>query len=327
MKKNSKTNSGKTYFPIVVIGASAGGFTSILEFTNHLPSQFNGAVFIVMHLSKRANIAFLIQYLQQHTHLNCKMIADKDDIQPGTIYFAAPQRHLIIANGKTRSGTGPEENHFKPSIDILFRTAAVEYRERVAGIILSGLLDDGVGGMLAIKRCGGFCMVQEPLEAEYADMPLAVIEKMKPDRTLPVVEMGKAILQWWKKPKKKISKIPEELVEEVEIIQKVLTGIDETRKLGTQSLFTCPACGGVLWSVNDPHLKRYRCFTGHAFTEKNLLEEQKESLKTTLWVALRLLEERKKLLGRISSNDNKLNDIHVHIERMKKLLSDLQMLS
>jgi len=106
-------------------------------------------------------------------------------IKRGTIYFAVPGMHLIIAKNKILYGTGSAENNFRPSIDVLFRSAAVDLGERVIGIILSGLMDDGVAGMIAIKKCSGICIVQDPAEAQYPAMPLAVIEKIEPDYILP----------------------------------------------------------------------------------------------------------------------------------------------
>ena len=106
-----------------------------------------------------------------------------------------------------------------------------------------------------------------------------------------------------------------------------ISDIDDTRQLGTQSLFTCPDCGGTLFHITDGSLSRFRCFTGHAYTEKELLNDQNENIQVTLWVALRMLEEKKKLLGKIKDPLNhyskKIKEIEVHISRLKDLLIDL----
>jgi two-component system chemotaxis response regulator CheB len=281
----------------------------------------------VQHLSARSNIAYLVHHLQRHTKFNCRIASENETIKPGTVYFALPGVHLILSGKKIIYGTGPDENRFKPSIDVLFRSAAIQYRERTIGVILSGLLDDGVAGMAAIKSCGGKCIVQEPVEAEYGQLPVAVIEQVKPHYTLPVSAIGHMILTIAKKRKKKVVRIPRELIEEAEIAEKVLSDIDETRELGTQSLFTCPDCGGSLFHINDHKLNRYRCFTGHAYSESGLLAKQTESIQQTLWVALRLFEERKKLLSRVFYPDGlferKSDDIETHIKKLKSLLADL----
>jgi two-component system chemotaxis response regulator CheB len=331
-RKVAKLSAGKAVhkdFPVIVLGASAGGFKALLDFMERLPQEINAAVFVVLHVSTRANISFLVQHLQHHTPYKCELASNKETIKEGRVYFAVPGMHLVVGKGKIIFGTGPEENRFKPSIDILFRTAAVEYRERVTGIILSGMLDDGVAGMSAIRRCGGLCIVQEPTEAEYPDMPLAVIEKMKPDHVLSAADIGRVILLETRKKRKPV-KVPADLIEEVEIAEKVLSGIDETRKIGKPSLFTCPDCGGVLFHVDDPVLKRYRCFTGHAYSESSLLSKQSESIQATLWVALRQLEERKKILSKLPKlnlGSKKINELDIHIERLKKLLADVQAVS
>lgn len=328
IKAGIKQNN-KSSFPIVVIGASAGGFNAILEVADHLPVTTNAAVFIIQHLSAKSNIAYLVEHLQQHTAFKCKLSVDGEIIKPRTMYFGVPGVHLIVSGKKIIFGTGPDENRFKPSIDVLFRSAAVHFRERVIGIILSGLLDDGVAGMAAIKSCGGKCIVQDPADAEYGDLPIAVIDKVRPHYTMPAASMGALVLEATKVKRKKVKNIPKELVEETQIAEKVLSDIDETRQLGSESLFTCPDCGGVIFHINDHKLSRYRCFTGHAFSESALLEKQTESIQSTLWVALRLFEERKKLLSLVPGYNREIyrkrgEDIERHITKLKELLADLQ---
>ena len=189
-KHNATARQEGKPFSVVVIGASAGGFNAILDVADHLPIETNAAVFVVQHLSTHSNIAYLVQHLQQHTEFLCKIAIDHEEIKSGVLYFAPPGVHLILSGKKIIYGTGPEENKFKPSIDVLFRSAAVQYRERVIGIILSGLLEDGVAGMAAIKSCGGKCIVQDPAEAEYGELPVAVIDKVKPHYTLSTAAMG-----------------------------------------------------------------------------------------------------------------------------------------
>jgi two-component system chemotaxis response regulator CheB len=319
-------------FQIVIIGASAGGFNALVEVIKHLPERCNAAVFIVVHFLGKSDMSIPVKHLQQFTRLKTEVVSDNSIIESGKIYFAIPDLHLIFKkHNRVMLGNGPKENGFRPSIDIAMRSAAVEYRERVTGIILSGMLDDGVTGMLVIRECGGLCITQDPLEAEYPDMPLAVMNKMKPDYTLRADEIGKMIVKTAKRKVKKKIKIPTKLIEEVELAQKVLTGIDNTRSLGLQSLFTCPDCGGSLWKLNENGVKRYRCFTGHVFSEQNLLTKQNEQIQTTLWIALRQLEERKKLSEKhhraFNYSTKETEALSIHIDRLKTLLADLQKLN
>jgi two-component system, chemotaxis family, protein-glutamate methylesterase/glutaminase len=312
-------------FPIVVIGASAGGFNTLLELVEHLPIKSDAAVFVVLHLSEHSNASFLIQYLQKHTAFKCRLANHGETIKKHTLYFALRGMHLLFSKGKIVYGTGPDENNHKPSIDVLFRSAAVEFGSRVIGIILTGMMDDGVSGMIAIRNCGGLCIVQDPAEAQYPALPLAVMNNMKPDYSLPVAAMGSIILEALQKPRKKKVVIPNELKEEVEIAQKMLTEISDTQKLGTPSLLTCPDCGGTLFHVKEGKLNRYRCFTGHAYSEANLLHHQEKNINSTLWVALRLMEERKKLLEKYPAlgRKNDKSEIEDHIVQLKTLLTGL----
>jgi two-component system, chemotaxis family, protein-glutamate methylesterase/glutaminase len=319
----SKSNPNN--FPIVVVGASAGGFNPILQLVSSLTVESNAAVFIVLHMSEYSNVSFLVEHLQKHTVFKCKLPAHGESVKQRTVYFGLPGMHLMLSKNKVKYGAGADENNFRPSIDVLFRTAAVEFNSRVIGIILSGLMDDGVAGMAAIKMCGGVCVVQDPSEAQYPALPLETISKVKVDHVVRTASMNELILKAANASKKKKASIPAELKEEVTIAQNMLTGIDETRKLGLQSVFTCPDCGGTMWHIHDKELSRFRCFTGHAYSEATLLKKQSQNIETTLWIALRLMEERKKMLEKFPALQRKSDksDIEAHIARLRLLLGDL----
>ncbi|MCW3106989.1 MAG: hypothetical protein JWQ09_1495, partial [Segetibacter sp.] len=144
---------------IITIGASAGGLNAISELVAQLPEGLNAAVFIVIHLSKVGLGEFLITRLQKYTPFTCIIPKDREEIESGHIYIAPPDTHLLIRNGKAGLGHGPAENRWRPSIDVLFRSAAAHYGNRVIGIILTGYLNDGTAGMSAIKRSNGYCIV------------------------------------------------------------------------------------------------------------------------------------------------------------------------
>jgi two-component system chemotaxis response regulator CheB len=322
----------KNSLPVIVIGGSAGGFKALLDFAQALPRDLSAAIFVVLHVAPESNIAFIVQHVQQRTHYKCRIATRGESVKSGRIYFAVPGMHLMISKNRIVYGNGPEENNFKPSIDVLFRSAAVNFREQVTGIILSGLLDDGVAGMSAVQKCGGVCIVQDPVEAEFPQLPAAVLHNLEPDYTLAVGEMPNVLVKIAKDKPALVTVVPEEISRESSIAEYMMTDIDETRKLGTQSLFTCPDCGGTLFHIHDDKINRYRCFTGHAYSEHTLLKEQNENIQASLWVSLRLMEERKKLLSQINTNGSesvmiKKRDLEVHIEMMKKLISDLQRLT
>jgi two-component system chemotaxis response regulator CheB len=297
-------------FFIIVIGASAGGRDVLCKLAAALPGELNAAVFIVSHLAKEGIDTFLANRLQKCTPLHCRLAAEGLPIETGHIYVAPVGVHLVLKPGTMHLTKGPAENRWRPSIDVLFRTAAVHYNELVIGIILTGMLNDGTAGMQAIQRCGGTCIVQDPREAEYPGMPQSVLDNTMVDFILPVATMSEAIIETINNKDLTGVKVPEELKAEAVLAEKTVTAIDVTDKLGKQTVFTCPDCGGGLWEIKQGGFTRYRCHIGHAYSEDELLSKQFDSLNASLWVALRMMEERKTLLKKISE-DEKIKNLHV----------------
>jgi two-component system chemotaxis response regulator CheB len=188
---------------VIVVGASAGGLNALSEFAGQLKPEIDAAVFIVMHLSRTSISDFLMHRLQPLTQLQCEVATEGATIKKGHIYVASPNLHLLVKKGKIILGRGPEENRWRPSIDVLFRAAAAAYSTRAIGVVLTGLLNDGTTGMLAIKRSGGTCIVQDPNEAEYPDMPLSVLDNMEVNYCISLAEMGEVIQVSHKQHRKK----------------------------------------------------------------------------------------------------------------------------
>ena len=322
---------------IVVVGASAGGLDALTEMVRSLEKGLDIAYCIVLHLSRKGIGDFVVHRLKQVTDLPCQMVVDGGAIKTGNIYIARPNQHLLVKDNHFILGGGPEENRFRPSIDVLFRYAAVAYSSHAIGIILSGLLDDGTSGMWAIKRSGGTCIVQDPNEAEYPDMPLSVINNMEVEYVATLEEMGGLIAPIIKLKEGRKQVVPKDVIAESKIAETTAVGIADIEKIADVSAFACPDCGGNLWSVKGDVVKRYRCHIGHAYTEKDLVIKQAETASTTLWVALRMMEERKHLLKKMQIETEKkglkiLASNHVerhdamekHITTLKKILFDLQ---
>src|SRR5215218_1177859 len=161
---------------IIVVGTSAGGVEALLSFVKSLPLDFESSIFIVLHLSPFSH-SNLPHILSRASKLPTIQASDGDKIEKGTIYIAAPDHHLVLEKGgRIAVRKGPKENRFRPSIDALFRSAALVYGPRVVGVVLSGLLDDGCSGMWNIKRQGGIAIVQDPEEAIFPSMPQNVMQ-------------------------------------------------------------------------------------------------------------------------------------------------------
>lgn len=322
---------------VIVVGTSAGGMNALSEFVSQLKTGMDAAVFIVMHLSKTSISDFLLHRLKPHTLLQCEIAAEGAAIKKGHIYIASPNLHLLVKKGSIILGRGPEENRWRPSIDVLFRSAAAAYSTRAIGVVLTGALDDGTTGMLAIKRSGGTCIVQDPNEAEYADMPLSVLNTMEVDYCIPLAAMGK-VIEDITQTNPKEEPAPHDVIIESEIAERCVVNYENVKQLGEKSIYACPDCGGGLWNINkggdgQGKVDRYRCHIGHSYSEKDLVIKQGEIFEATLWTALRIMEERRNLLMKLQQTharkglsqmakdyQQKANDIQVHVDKMKEVL-------
>jgi two-component system chemotaxis response regulator CheB len=317
---------------IIVIGASAGGLNSVIQLTSQLKGSLDAAVLIVLHLRKLTTNNMVAERLQAQSEFTCKLAKDGESLRKGHAYIGPPDQHLVLKKGKIVLGEGPQENLWRPSIDVLFRSAAAAYDSRVTGIILSGLMYDGTSGMLAIKRCGGTCIVQDPEEAEYPDMIQSVLQNVEVDYCLPLETMG-AVLE--EKIRNGVNKhdIPDDVRAEAEIAERMALGIENVEALGERSVYICPDCGGGLWEMINDQVVRYRCHTGHVYNENELLIRQSEALENTLWTALRMMEERKNLLDKMSreernkgwkltaeNKEERSRDLKAHIDRLQEIL-------
>jgi two-component system chemotaxis response regulator CheB len=306
---------------------------ALCELVAQLHEDMDAALFIVLHLSSSGIGDLLANRLQGYSTMPCRLASGETPIRKGHIYIAPPDYHLMIREGYCKTVQGPEENRWRPSIDVLFRSAAATYGDRVIGIILTGLLDDGTSGMQAIRKSGGYTLVQDPNEAEFPDMPLSVINSMVVTHSLPLSQMGFVIHELIEHATPKNAPAPPEVIAEAALSERVLTGLDDLRELADKSLYSCPDCGGGLWELEENGRRRYRCHIGHAYSEKDLMKKQGESLEATLWVALRMMEERRSLLIRIADEESRRGlsrlskshheraaDLKNHIDRLKDLL-------
>jgi two-component system chemotaxis response regulator CheB len=319
---------------IVVVGASAGGFSAISNLMSSLHSEMNAAMFIVIHVGRSSMTSVVLKHIQKNTSIPCKIAEDGDSIANNTIYLAQADHHLMIEKDKILVQRGAYENHWRPAIDVLFRSAAAAYNSCVTGIILTGLLDDGTSGMSAIKRSGGICIIQDLSDAEFPDMPNNVFQNVSVDYQLPVSAMGDVLNEILSDKQCVPVEVPKDVKLEVEITMRMSSDPSMLEDLGTPTMLTCPDCGGTLRKVTDDVVGRYRCYTGHTFTEKSLDEQQIKALENSLWVAIRMMEERKNLLENLSSPNyteqnstssqiSRVTDIKSHIDRLKTMLLEM----
>jgi two-component system, chemotaxis family, protein-glutamate methylesterase/glutaminase len=229
---------------------------------------------------------------------------DGQALTPGCIFIAPPDHHLLVQDGRLRLTRGPRENHARPAIDPLFRTAALDRGPRLIGVILSGRLDDGTAGLQAIKRCGGRAVVQDPADAEQPDMPASALAHIEVDACVPAARLAATLVALTRSPGSapKVAHDPE-----IAIDQAISIGagdpMEQLNAIGHPSRFACPECSGVLWELDDTQPRRYRCHTGHGYTLRSLVATQGEATDEALWGAMRALQEREALLNALADAD------------------------
>ena len=285
-------------FPIVVIGASAGGVEAVARLVRDLPTNLPAAVFVALHFPPYST-SVLPRILSRAGRMQASHPSEGEPIQAGRVYVAPPDRHLIIGRERMRLVHGPKENGNRPAIDPLFRSAAIAHGARVIGVVLTGNLDDGTAGLLTIKRRGGTVIVQDPNDALFPSMPMSAIGHVRVDHVLPLDQIAalieKLVAQRLEKPSKTASPldaVPDAASRETAYAAADLNVIeDPEHHPGTPSQFGCPDCGGVLWEIKDGQFTRFRCRVGHAYTAEGLAVRQDERLDEAFWVALRALEE------------------------------------
>ncbi|CAN5656965.1 chemotaxis protein CheB [soil metagenome] len=287
---------------IVVVGASAGGVEALVTLTAQLPADLPAAIFVVLHTPSNTP-SRLPEILNRNNSLPTKIAEDGEPIRLGQIYLAPPDNHMVLKANQVQIVHGPRENLWRPAIDPLFRSAAVTHGARAIGVILTGMMDDGAAGLVAVKRCGGCAVVQAPTDAAFPEMPSSALAHVEADYTLPLAEMGAVLDRLVREPAGASPMVPEELWLENQIVERMTSHLEQASQLGEQVPISCPECGGPLWEMKADDTRRYRCSVGHAYTAQTLLADQTHETESALWYALRTLEERANMLKRMASDE------------------------
>jgi two-component system chemotaxis response regulator CheB len=186
---------------------------------------------------------------------------------------------------------------------VLFRSAAHAYGAKVVGVVLTGNLNDGTAGLLAIKKCGGLAVVRDPAEASYPTTPKNAMERVRVDYRLPLSDIAPLLSILVSDAANEDRPAPSEMEVEVEIATGETNALEAIEKYGRPSEFTCPECQGVLWELSDKDLLRFRRRAGHAYLAESLHEEQSEIEKDMLWEAFRAIKEGAALARRIADSE------------------------
>jgi two-component system, chemotaxis family, protein-glutamate methylesterase/glutaminase len=291
---------------IVVIGASAGGIEALNELVRGFPPDFGAPILVVLHIPPDSP-NLLPKILARAGTVRTKAAEDGERAENGVLYVAAPDRHLIVeADGTLRTPRGPRENRSRPSVDPLFRSAALAYGPHAVGVILTGTLDDGTAGLLAIQRRGGITIVQDPDDAAYPGMPQSAIAHVNVDYVLPLRNIA-AQLQASISQELRIVRGSNREMKQMELENKISLmdskALRGDERPGHPSAFSCPDCGGVLWQIDDGELTRFRCRVGHAYSPETMLAAQSDVLEEALWTAMKTLEESARLSKRLAAGE------------------------
>lgn len=292
---------------IIVIGASAGGVEAVSAVVGALPRDLPAAVFVVVHFPAYARSA-LPQILERAGTLPVAHARDGESIQTGRIYVAPPGRHLLIEDSHVRLVRGPRENGAIPAVDPLFRSAARWHSARVVGVVLTGTLDDGTAGLVAIKHRRGVAVVQDPAEALYDGMPRNAVENAPVDHVVPLDRIGALLDELARTPPPDGNDpTPDddpmddriEIESDITAMRPGMMDGDDNPHPGQVSGFTCPECHGALWEIEEDGVVRYRCRVGHGYTMESMLSENGRDVEAALWIGFRALRERAALCRRM----------------------------
>ena len=319
---------------IFVVGASAGGVEALVEVVRRLPPRLPAAVFVVLHIPSQSP-SLLPEILSRSGLLVASHAKDGEKIEHGHIYVAPPDHHLLVERDHVQVVRGPKENRHRPAVDVLFRSAARAYGPRVVGVILSGALDDGTAGLLAVKRRGGIAVVQEPKDALYSGMPQSALQHVAVDYSVPLSDIGSLLkrLVYEQAEEEGAYPVSEDMEMETKLAEMNMDAMNSGKHVGTPSAFSCPECGGVLWELHDGELLRFRCRVGHAFSIDSIVAAQSEQIEEALWAALKTLEESASLSHRLMKKahqngqewlvrnfEEKLQEAERHAATIKQLL-------
>lgn len=278
---------------IVVIGASAGGLDPVMRLIGSLERGLPLSIFVAFHMPADWT-SELPHLLSDGGAYPAAWAKDGERIERGRIRIAPADRHLILRENHVLVRHGPRENFWRPSIDVLFRSAALAHGPRAVGIVLSGSLDDGSAGLTAIAQCNGVALVQDPLEAAVPEMPDSALRQVPHAEALKVTDLAQRLRELAHTAPKPTVLPSEELRTEVRIAEGHPSAPEERERYSQPTLLTCPECRGPL-SRDSLVPDHYRCHVGHAFSERSLSEFTQREIEGSLWSAIRLFQQRAKL--------------------------------
>ena len=285
---------------VIVLGASAGGVEALTRLCGDLPAGLPATLFVVQHVAPTAR-SVLPELLSRAGPLPATHPAEGEAFERGRIYVAPPDHHMLLEGRSILLRRGPHENRTRPAADVLFRSAAASHGGRVVGVVLTGLLDDGTAGLIAVKRCGGLSVVQDPEDAAWPGMPRNALLRDSVDHAAPLAGMAGLLARLAAEPAGPSPPVPPELATEIRISAREIASMAQHGvTVGTPSPIGCPHCGGVLNEIQEEKAVRFRCQVGHAFGPESLAAAQVDGLEQALVSAVRTHRDRLMLFHRMA---------------------------
>ncbi len=283
---------------VVAVGASAGGVEALAAFVGGLAPDTPYPVLVVLHVPASAP-SVLARILDRSGPLDAVSATDGDPLEPNRVHVAVPDRHLLVDDHRIQLAEGPTENGYRPAINALFRSVALSFGPRAIGVILSGVLDDGVQGAAAIRTRGGTVIAQRPDDALYPTMPQSALDAGAVDHQAAATDIGALLTKLADRAIEEPHMEPDhtmELENRIAMGTRFAVPVDGAT-LGPPSGYTCPDCNGSLMELDS---RRYRCRVGHAWTADALLDARDDEAEGALWIAVRSLQEKAHLSRRLA---------------------------
>lgn len=285
---------------VVAVGGSAGGVEALKQLCAEMPADLPYAVLVALHMP-RGTASVLARILDRSGPLTAVAARQGEQLRPGRIHVAVPDHHLLVVDHRVVLSQGPTEDGHRPALNALFRSVALTFGQQAIGVLLSGVLDDGVLGLAAIRKRGGTTVVQDPEDAIFSAMPLHALESGVVDHTVPADGVGRLLTEL---AAREIEVTPMQPDERMEMENRIAMGSryavpTEADGLGPHSGFICPDCNGSLMAVGEAN---FRCRVGHAWSAEALLHARDDEVDNALWIALRSLQEKSKLSRRLAAN-------------------------
>lgn len=256
-----------------MVGASAGGVEALRTFATGLPDNLQAAVFVVLHIGRGGweRRSHLPAILSKAGRLPAVHPTDGDQIERGRIYVALPDCHLLLTADRIRLSHGPKENRTRPAINPLFPSAAQTYDGRVTGVILTGMLDDGVAGLAEIQRRGGVAVIEDPDTVLYPSMPSNALARVDVDYVVPLRDVASVV--------SRLAHTERDALKKEEPMERKATEL------------TCPECRGPLSEERQGKIVEYACRVGHRYSPLAMKREHQDTVERSLWASVVALEE------------------------------------